>query len=299
MNRKHLVLGLVAAVLGVVAVVACIMAFLPGESVSGSALIAARFPVVNETYPVYRTVSRNITDEDVQQIGKLFNLSGEVKDYIPSAGIYRIDDCSKNPCEYVEVSRNSGTIRYKIPEKAMPYSTDRQPVLPSDEEAIAIATRYLQERGLLFGTARVTGVSTGSQYGTHSGGISRTFDLTRNVRFSQGIDGISIDGSGTTVTVAEYGEVVAVSTALSPIDPEPIGYVKVISPEEAYRRFLAGDLINRPACCYDQCVVRDITLVYYRENLIAPAYAFRCDDMTLHVRAMDPSELERLGATAP
>jgi hypothetical protein len=299
MNRRHLVLGLVAVVLGVIIIVSGIMVFLPGEIVSGPGLLAAPFPVVNETYPVYRMVFPHVDKEDVREIGKLFNLSGEVKEDFPSTGIYRIDDNSKDPGEYVEVNKNSRTIHYQVPSKAMSYSTDRQPILPSDDEAIAIATRYLEERGLLFGTARVTGVSIGSQYGTHSGAFSQTFDLTKNVHFSQGIDGTSVAAAGSTVTIAEHGEVVGVSTSLSPIDPDPIGYVKIISPEEAYRRYLAGDLIMRPACCWSGWVVRDISLVYYKEDLIVPAYAFQSDEMTLHVRAVDPSEMERLEASAP
>jgi hypothetical protein len=304
MNRRHLVLGLVAVVLGFVVIVSCIMAFLPGEIIPGPVLLTVPFPVVNDTYPVYRTVHLNITTDDVREMGKLFNLSGEVKEY-PATGTFRLVDSSKNPEETLEVRQNSGLIHYQIYGKMFQSSSDPPPVLPSDEEAQAIATQYLSERNLLPNNVHFRSVGPRTQMGVEGPGYSGLATITKSVSFAEEIQGLRVYNGGTTVTIGDRGEIVEVGTTLRPLEPEPAGYVKILTPEEAYRRFLAGDLIVRPACCWPGCVVTDISLGYYLEIQTQPqdylslAYAFRCNDLTLYVRAVDPSELERLEASAP
>ncbi len=304
MNRRHLVLGLVAVVLGVIAVVACIMVLLPGESISGPAILVVPFPEVNETYPVYKIVHHNITENVVREIGKLFNLTGEVKEY-PAIGTFRLVDSSKHPEETLEVRQISGSFKYSVEGKMFQSSSDPPPVLPTDEESRAIATQYLNERNLLPDNVHFDSVGPKTQMGFEGPGYSELTTITKSVSFAEEIQGLRVYNAATGVTLGDRGEIVGVGSTLRPLEPEPAGYVKIITPEEAYRRFLAGDLIMRPACCWEGCVVTNISLGYWTDIqtdpqlYLAPAYAFQCDDMTLHVRAVDPSELERLEDSAP
>ncbi len=61
----------------------------------------------------------------------------------------------------------------------------------------------------------------------------------------------------------------------------------------------------RPACCGEGWAVTNIALWYWTEIqtdsqlYLSPAYTFRYGDMTRYIRAIDPSELERLEASAP
>ncbi|OPY44033.1 MAG: hypothetical protein A4E42_01109 [Methanoregulaceae archaeon PtaU1.Bin222] len=257
------------------------------------------FPIVEESYPVYRTIIPNLTNEEIQQLGALFGVSGEVEDYIPSSGIFRITDFSRDPYAVLEFNRYSGAYRYQIPDKAMPYSTDIQPDLPSDEEARIIATEYLLERNLLPDDMHFSSVSIGSS----SGDSTHVYNHTKHVGFTREIAGIPVYNTGITVTIGEGGEVVGVTNNVRQYDPVPARYMEIRTPVQAYERLRAGDLIMRPLCCTSYFAVRNISLGYWIEDTVStqeymlPVYAFACyepsgtEDITLFVWAVDPSDV--------
>lgn len=257
------------------------------------------FPIVEESYPVYRTIIPNLTNEEIQQLGALFGVSGEVEDYIPSSGIFRITDFSRDPYAVLEFNRYSGAYRYQIPDKAMPYSTDIQPDLPSDEEARIIATEYLLERNLLPDDMHFSSVSIGSS----SGDSTHVYNLTKHVGFTREIAGIPVYNTGITVTIGEGGEVVGVTNNVRQYDPVPARYMEIRTPVQAYERLRAGELIMRPLCCTSYFAVRNISLGYWIEDTVStqeymlPVYAFACyepsgtEDITLFVWAVDPADV--------
>jgi len=257
------------------------------------------FPIVDVSYPVYRTIIPNLTNEEIQQLGALFGVSGEVEDFIPSSGISRITDYSRDPYAFFEFNRNSGAYRYQIPDKAMPYSTDIQPDLPSDEEARIIATEYLLERNLLPVDLHFSSVSIGSS----SGNSTHVYNLTKHVGFTREIAGIPVYNTGITITIGEGGEVVGVTNSVRQYDPVPVRYMEIRTPAQAYERLRAGDLIMRPLCCTSYFAVRNISLGYCIEDTVStqeymlPVYAFACyepsgtEDITLFVWAVDPSDV--------
>ncbi len=261
------------------------------------------FPMVDESYPVYRIITPNLTNEEIQQLGTLFGVSGDVEDFIPSSGISRITDYSTDPYAIFEYNHNSGSYTYQIPDKAMPSSTNIQPDLPSDEEARVIATRYLLERNLLPEGVHFCCVSIGSSYGTYSPTSTTVYNLTKHVRFTREIEGIPVYSGGITVTIGEGGEVVGVTNSVGQYDPVPVLYMKIRSPVQAYERLRAGDLIMRPLCCTSYYAVRNISLGYLTDNQVGtheymlPVYAFEChessgtEEITLFVWAVDPSDV--------
>jgi len=256
-------------------------------------------PIVDESYPVYRITTPNLTNEEIQQLGALFGVSGDVEDYIPSLGISRITDYSRDPYAVLEYNRNSGAYRYQIPDKAMPYSTDIPPDLPSDEEARIIATEYLLERNLLPVDLHFSSVSIGSAYGDSI----HVYNLSKHVRFTREIDGIPVYNAGITVTLGEGGEVVGVTNSVRQYDPVPVRDMKIRTPVQAYERLRAGDLIMRPLCCTSYFAVRNISLGYWTEDTVStqeymlPVYAFAChepsglEEITLYVWAVDPADV--------
>ncbi|MGV8129203.1 MAG: beta-propeller fold lactonase family protein [Methanolinea sp.] len=257
------------------------------------------FPIVDESYPVYRTIIPNLTNEEIQQLGALFGVSGEVEDYIPSSGISRITDYSRDPYAIFEFNRNSGAYRYQIPDKVFSDSTSIQPDLPSDEEARIIATEYLQERDLFPADLHFSGVSIGSA----SGDSTHMFNLTKHVGFTREIAGIPVCNTGITVTIGEGGEVVGVTNSVRQYDPVPVRYMEIRTPVQAYERLRAGDLIMRPLCCTSYYAVRNISLGYWIEDTVStqeymlPVYAFAChepsgtEEITLCVWAVDPADV--------
>jgi len=262
--------------------------------------LATPFPVVNESYPVYRTVSPNITHEEMHRWGKLFGFSEEMKETTLFGGNVEITDDSHMPGANLEFYTNSGTFCYQIPERVYSYSTETQPELPSDEEARAIATMYLRERNLLPADVQFKSVSIGSQSGHTNESGNFIFDLTKNVGFIKYFQGYPLYDAGIVVTIGEKGEVVRVGNSLRALDPEPVRYVKIVTPEQAYQKLRSNDLVIKPACCIDGCEIRNITIGYWMEpqsrpqEYVLPVYAFSCDTWTRYVWAIEPSEMESL-----
>ena len=274
---------------------------------SGPYILAAPFPDVDDSYPVYRTVPPNISTEEIRRIGNLFNVSGEMKSR-PSIGEVRIIDTSKD-YTLLLFETNSGAFQY-ITLKAFPYATHRQPDIPSDEEARVIAMDYLKEHGLLSGDIHATGVSVGSSFVDRSaapGGAE--YILTKLVIFVEEIEGLPVQNAGIGVAIGENSEVVAVSNSLREFDPKPIRDVKIITPKQAYQRLSAGDLMIQPLPeDYDKLVVTNISLGYWMatqtepQNYIVPVYVFSCnamwdsksEEVFRYVPAVDPSEVQGL-----
>jgi len=314
MKKRMLFAGSAVIALGIIIVVLSSM-YLSNECIytgdipsfpittgsSGPYVLASSYPTVNDTYPIYKIIPIEITDGKIKDLGKVFGLAGEIQNYIPSAGILRLTDNNKDPYEILEVNRYTGVISFQIPSKALPYTTDKQPNLPSDEEARDIALKYLQERNLLPDNAHFTTVSIGSQYTHKTIDTFKEYNLTKNVGFMKTINGFLICNSGMTVTLGDGGEVVGVSTGLREIDPEPIRYVKVISPEQAYQKLLSNDVeMQYLPEDYDEVIVRDIGIAYWIGEYLTPVYIFSCvnvkgdsqEQVWQYVSAIDPSEIQ-------
>lgn len=271
---------------------------------SGSYVLAATFPVVNDSYPIYQTVTPGAASEEVRRLGDLFGLSGEMKS-MPSGNEVRFVDSSKDFVAELQYYTNSGAYRYEIPEKVYPYSTDRQPILPSDEEARVIATKYLLERDLLPDDVYFSDVSIGAQSGSKTLPTYTLYNLTKNVGFVQDLQGVRVYNAGITVTIGESGEVVSAGSSLRELNPEPVRYVKIVAPEEAYQRLISGDVVMRLLPDgYDEVVVSDISLGYWMEiktesqKYVLPVYVFSCATPSgahrQYVSAVDSSEMQYL-----
>jgi hypothetical protein len=96
---------------------------------------------------VYKMVKPDINVEYVNALGAKFGLTGEISE--GTENFLLSDNKSKT---YLEVYKPTGTIRYyilsyfEIPGEAL---IKMPPVLPSDAEALKIATNFLVERDLL------------------------------------------------------------------------------------------------------------------------------------------------------
>lgn len=112
-----------------------------------------------------------------------------------------------------------------------------------------------------------------------------------------------ICNTGMTVTIGDDGEVVGVDADLREIDPKPIRYIKVITPEQAYQKLLSDDVEMRylPED-YDEVIVRDIGIAYWIREYVTPVYIFSCvnvkgdsqEQVWQYISAVDPSEIQDL-----
>ena len=319
MNRKILLAGFSVLILGI-ALVGIGLAYhqqtaegVNGSSIpfipkiagsSGSYVLTATFPVVNDSYPVYQTVTPGAASEEVRRLGNLFDLAGEMKS-VPSSSAVRLVDDSKDPAAELQYYTNSGAFLYSIPEKMHPNAPDKQADLPSDEETRKIVTDYLAERGLLPDDVYFEKVSVKDQY-AHTDLTSTTvYNLTKHVSFIKEIQGLRVYNAGVGATINERGEVVSAGNSLRELNPESVRDVKIVTPEEAYQRLITGDVVMRLLPDgYDEVVVSDISLGYWMEiktepqKYVLPVYVFSCVTPSgahrQYVSAVEESEMQYL-----
>lgn len=298
--KKAILAGFLVISFGIIVLVAGIL------YLQGSYILAASYPVVDDEYPIYRTVPP-ATENEIKRLGNLFDLS--VNNTAMHNGIIEITDESRIPAARLSFFTNSGTYDYTIPAKFYPYTTEVPPDLPSDEEACKIALEYLTERNLLPDDVSVKKVTIGSQVGENTPTSTVVYTLTKRVNFAEEIQGIPVYGANLAVTIGDKGEVVGVSNSFREFDPLPVRSIKIISPEEAYQRLLSNDLVIKPLPAgYGHIVISNITLGYWMEipletqEFIMPVYAFSCvnvwgvekEQTMRYVSAVDPSEVQDL-----
>jgi hypothetical protein len=295
--KKAILGGFLVIIFGIIVLVAAILYF------PGPYILAASYPIVDDECPIYRTTPPS-TESEIKRLGNLFNLS--MNNTAIHNGIIEITDESRKPAARLSFFTNSGTYEYAIPEKVYPYTTEVPPDLPSDEEACKIALGYLTERRLLPDDVTVKEVTIGSQVGEYTPTSTVVYTLTKRVNFGKEIQGFPVYGANLAVTIGDKGEVVGVANSYREFDPIPVRPIRIISPEEAYRRLLSNDLVIKPIPAgYGPVVITNITLGYWMEippeeqEFILPVYAFSCvndwgvgkEQVVLYVSAVDPSEL--------
>jgi len=319
MKKKALLTGFVAVILGIAIVGvgltyhqqtigeaggSATTSFPKTTGPSGTYALAASFPVVNDTYPVYRTVTPKNTDEEIRRIGNLFGLSGESKSSSSGSKVRLIDD-SKNPAAEVWYYPDSGAFQYCIPDKMYPKFPDKEGDLPSDKEARKIVMDYLMKRNLLPEDVHFAGVSAGSQYEVVSPTSTTVYNLSKHVSFIKEIQGIPVYNAGVGATINEKGDVVIASGSLREIQSEPVRYAKISTPEQAYQRLISEDVVIKPLSDgYDEVTVSSISLGYWMEiktepqKYVMPVYVFTCTTpggtYRQYVSAVDPSEMQYL-----
>jgi len=202
---------------------------------------------------------------------------------MPSNGKIRLVDTSKDPVAELAFYTNSGAFTYSIPDKLHPKLPDGEADLPSDKETCAIATNYLQERGLLSDDVYFESVSVRDTYGHVTPTSHTVYNLTKHVSCVKEIQGIRVYGAGVGLTINERGEVVSAGSTLREFDPKPVFEVKIVTPERAYQQLSSGNVMIQPLPeDYDKIVVTNISLGYWMETktepqeYIAPVYVFSC-----------------------
>jgi len=274
---------------------------------SGSYVLAASFPAVNDSYPVFRTIppSDNSTGE-FRRLAGLFNITGKMET-VESNGKIHLIDALKQPTAEFAFNTNTGEFAYYIPDKRYPSYPDPEADLPSDEETRVLATNYLKERGLLPDDVHFERVIVRDSFMEVTPTSVTEYNLTKHVSFVQEIEGLRVYGAGVGLTINEKSEIVSAGSSLKVFDPKPVRYVEILTPEQAYHQLRSGDLMIQPLSeNYDYIRVTNISLAYWMgnypsyKNYILPIYVFSCvaawdgktEEVIRYVNAVDPSEMQ-------
>ena len=270
--KSNLVVG--AFVLAIA--VGCILVLNPLNAGAGRFSLTAEFPEVPDSCTLYRAVPATVTGEEVRGIAGRFGLSGELSE---KSREFRLVDTTKDPEEWLSVYAHSGAVAYHIPDRELPAEMTRQPDLPADAEAEAIALAFLEKIGMASSDARVVEIAVNQRHEVWSSGGGEpeaSYDVTVAVRFGRSLDGLPVYGDEFAVILGDGGDVVGLVKTWREV--EPAGGFALRPPEEAYADLLASRTIGPAA--YDRVTIESITLGYWMEprgvvqDTVRPVYAF-------------------------
>jgi hypothetical protein len=239
--------------------------------------LAAQLPDFSDKLLVYRMVKPEITEEFVKALATKFGLAGEV-----SGGNKNFLVSDNKTRTYLEVYKATGTIRYyKLSYFDLPSEIilKMPPVLPSDEEALKIATDFLVEKDLL--------PEGDAAYKVEVGGSFGNIPLHLLVSFKHAIQ-IMGPGALHAVRIGDGGEVVEVF--INPTNPlvlPPLEMAAAKPIQQAYQVMQAAKNYVAPKDARS-VKIDNVSIAYWIEatdigqDYVAPVYIFRgtCFDGT-------------------
>lgn len=188
--------------------------------------VSVPFPSTPEQVTLYKSVKPEITAELVSSMAEKMGLEGTVRESYDQMLL------SDEPYS-LEVHMKSGRVALiDIPRWMNPNDKDLPSNLPSDEKAIEIATRYLEETGLASPDATLCDVDHPQIVKQNENGevIGIAFEDVL-VSYSRTIDGRPVVGSKLTVEVGGGGDILNVYKLWR--DYVPQEEIPIITPEEA------------------------------------------------------------------
>ena len=230
------------------------------------------FPPTPAEVILYRVLEPEITTELVSSMAEKIGLKGTVRESYDQMLL------SDEP-HSLEVHMKSGRVALiDIPRWMNPNDKDLPESLPSDDEAIQIATQYLEETGLMPPDAILCGVAHPQivEYNEDGEVIGIAFEDVQ-VSYSRTIDGRPVVGSKLTAEIGGGGDILNVYKLWRDYAPEK--EIAVITPQEAFEELKATGLAvdgKGPTA-----VITGIELGYYEApamdepTYLVPVYIFR------------------------
>lgn len=239
-----------------------------GEKVSTSpanlTFAQVDFPSMPETVPLYRLETPEVTKEMFSSMAETLGLEGTVQEAYDEMFL------SDEPYS-LEVNIQSGRIAFlDLSRWNMPNPRDLPEHLPSDEEAIEIATAYLEEKGLMPADAVPCDTEHAQIAQYEDGEVVDVSYESIQVSFCREVGGREVAGSELTVDVGGGGDVIGVYKLWRDCVEER--EVAVITPEEAFEEVKALGVPNDPMIP-QTAEVTGIDLGYYEAQAMEdPAY---------------------------
>jgi hypothetical protein len=232
--------------------------------------LSAALPDFPDKLQVYKMVKPEITREYVKNLGAKFGFAGELSEGTEN---YLLSDNETRT--YLEVYKATGTFNYSEYPKLFPNSEtvlQKAPVLPSDAEAMKIATDFLVERNLLPEGDVADKVEVGGKFGN--------IPLHLLVSFKHVVQ-IMGPGAMHAVRIGDGGEVVQVF--INPTNPlvlPPLEIAAAKPIQQAYDEILTAKHYYAPSQS-QKALIDNVTVAYWIEDkgigqdYVAPVYVFR------------------------
>lgn len=234
------------------------------------------FTDIEPTMTIYQVKSVNVSEMDVEAIGRLLGFNGGAG--VVNDGVLGMVEGTKA----INIYTASGAIWYADTAKLF-RSVKKQPNLPSDAEAMEIAETFLSTRGLLPSDAVVSNVVAyeRGEINTSTKKVSNVIKTDLQVIFDRKIDNIPVIGPGSKlkVYIGDDGEVTGFYKAWRVI--EPYSECTIKTPEEAFEDLKVGKCRFAGPIGFDKAIVKEILLAYYIEaadkeqDFVEPVYVFK------------------------
>jgi hypothetical protein len=241
-----------------------------GKGPSMSFELTIPLPDLPGKLPVYKMVYPELNEEYMKNLGAKFGLTGEVMQ--DSSGFAMQN---KETGAYLSIQRPTGTIKYDL----VPYFDTpsevlikNPPVLPSDTDALKIATDFLAERDLLPRGNVAYKAYVGDRFGN--------IPTTLLVSFKKIIETVG-PGASQRVCIGDGGKIVQVFlNPANPLELPVLETVAVKSIQQAYEEVKAGKYYFAPSEAR-KVDINNTTTAYWLEAIdtnqeyVAPVYIFR------------------------
>lgn len=234
------------------------------------------FTDIEPTMTIYQVKSVNVSEMDVEAIGRLLGFNGGAG--VVNDGVLGMVEGTKA----INIYTASGAIWYADTAKLF-RSVKKQPNLPSDAEAMEIAETFLSTKGLLPSDAVVSNVVAyeRGEINTSTKKVSNVIKTDLQVIFDRKIDNIPVIGPGSKlkVYIGDDGEVTGFYKAWRVI--EPYSECTIKTPEEAFEDLKVGKCRFAGPIGFDKAIVKEILLAYYIEaadkeqDFVEPVYVFK------------------------
>jgi hypothetical protein len=247
-----------------------------GGSLSYNIVVNAPKSNIPERIHVYKTVTPAVTKTDAIALAKKFNITdiGEINEGEPKISVSSID------MRYCLQLFKTGGMSYSDYKRSdTPNGIDIAENLPSDEEAMMIATSFLKERGLLPDGAKVGGVTHGKAYTTSNGKTWVSWEDIL-VWYTRELDGMKVEGTQFEVEVGGHGDIIRFFSNWK--DYQAIGEYPIITWDSSIntlkqKGISAASAPEKP----DTVSINEIYLAYettavaYKEDYLEPVYVFK------------------------
>ncbi|MCK4420574.1 hypothetical protein KAW48_02160 [candidate division WOR-3 bacterium] len=238
---------------------------------------------VPERMMVYRTVDPKITRDDVRRLMKIFGFEGQIDDRKRQFVV-------KDQDKVLEVFKQPGTGYLRYSNNTKLAIEEEVKNIPSEDEAISKAEKFLKSYGFLPENTFLNGV----QYYEFSkyDSVGKTIAHGKSaisVGFGFKIEGMKVEGPGAKASVifGENGEIIGASKIWREIEPDK--EMKIITPEDAFAKFKqrwpreAEPKELEKAEVKTKVNIREVYVTYYAEpgclpeSHIKPVYIFKGD----------------------
>jgi hypothetical protein len=171
--------------------------------ISHSIAIQTLLPEKIEKVKVYKIAGPHFTRQDIISLGQKFNISSpnEIKEGKEGFSIAAEDGSAD------VLLMNSGWIEYSNSKRAHTInSLDVPGNLPTDEEAVKIATKFLKDRDLLPEGAEFKKTSHGKILGNAENSTDIVFWEDVQVWYGRKIDGKTVEGTQLMLAIGAHGD---------------------------------------------------------------------------------------------